>query len=103
MALPALTPSQRTEALEKARAVRKERADLMAHLKAGTLSLTDLLVREDPVVGKLRMRRVLESLPGIGAVRAGHFSRTWVSSERRRVRASALDGAPGSSRFPAQD
>ncbi|MFZ3470377.1 integration host factor, actinobacterial type [Streptomyces sp. 4.24] len=66
MALPKLSPAQRAEALQKAAAVRKERGDLMAALKAGTLPLTDLLAREDNVVGKVRVRRVLESLPGIG-------------------------------------
>ncbi|MFF1301086.1 MULTISPECIES: integration host factor, actinobacterial type [unclassified Streptomyces] len=85
MALPALTPSQRAEALEKAKAVRKERGDLMTQLKAGTLPLTALLAREDAVVGKLRMRRVLESLPGIGAVRAGQLLADLGISESRRV------------------
>ncbi|WP_327687019.1 integration host factor, actinobacterial type [Streptomyces sp. NBC_00467] len=85
MALPALTPSQRTEALEKAMAVRKERADLMTQLKAGTLPLTELLARDDTVVSKLRVRRVLESLPGIGPVRAGQLLADLGISERRRV------------------
>ncbi|MBT2430005.1 integration host factor [Streptomyces sp. ISL-112] len=85
MALSALTPSQRAEALEKAKAVRKERADLMTQLKAGTLPLTDLLAREDAVVGKIRVRRVLESLPGIGAVRAGQLLADLGISESRRV------------------
>jgi hypothetical protein len=85
MALPALTPSQRAEALEKAKAVRKERGDLMAQLKAGDLTLTAQLAREDAVVGKLRMRRVLESLPGIGAVRAGQLLADLGISESRRV------------------
>ncbi|GAA1889497.1 integration host factor, actinobacterial type [Streptantibioticus ferralitis] len=85
MALPPLTPSQRAEALEKAKAVRKERGDLMAALKAGTLPLTDLLARQDTVVGKIRVRRVLESLPGIGAVRAGQLLADLGISESRRV------------------
>lgn len=85
MALPALTPAQRAEALEKAKAVRKERGDLMAALKAGTLPLAALLAREDAVVGKLRVRRVLESLPGIGAVRAGQLVADLRISESRRV------------------
>ncbi|MGV9885041.1 integration host factor, actinobacterial type [Streptomyces sp. NPDC003006] len=85
MALPPLTPSQRAEALEKAKAVRKERGDLMAALKAGTLPLTDLLARQDTVVGKIRVRRVLESLPGIGAVRAGQLLTDLGISESRRV------------------
>ncbi|MGW6095037.1 integration host factor, actinobacterial type [Streptomyces sp. NPDC055157] len=85
MALPALTPSQRAEALQKAKAVRKERGDLLTQLKAGTLPLTDLLARKDAVVGKIRVRRVLESLPGIGTVRAGQLLSDLGISESRRV------------------
>ncbi|MCJ1676203.1 integration host factor [Streptomyces sp. APSN-46.1] len=85
MALPKLSPAQRAEALQKAAAVRKERGDLMAALKAGTLPLTDLLAREDNVVGKVRVRRVLESLPGIGSVRAGQLLSDLGISESRRV------------------
>lgn len=85
MALPALTPTQRAEALQKAAAVRKERADLLAELQAGTLSLADLLSREDTVVGKIRVRRLLESLPGIGPVRAGQLLADLHVSEARRV------------------
>lgn len=66
MALPALTPAQRAEALQKAAAVRKERGELMAALKSGDLPLETLLERGGAVVGKIRVRRVLESLPGIG-------------------------------------
>ncbi|MCZ4122801.1 integration host factor, actinobacterial type [Streptomyces sp. H39-S7] len=85
MDLPALTPSQRAQALEKAKAVRKERGDLMAQLKAGTLPLTDLLSRKDAVVGKIRVRRLLESLPGIGAVRARQLLADLGIAESRRV------------------
>lgn len=85
MALPKLSPAQRSEALRKAAAVRKERGELMAALKAGDLSLGALLGREDSVVGKVRVRRVLESLPGIGSVRAGQLLADLGISESRRV------------------
>ncbi|MEU9419642.1 integration host factor, actinobacterial type [Streptomyces sp. NPDC051000] len=85
MALPALTPTQRAEALQKAVAVRKERGELLAELKAGTLPLSDLLEREDPVVGKIRMRRLLESLPGIGPIRAEQLLAELRVSGARRV------------------
>ncbi|MGW6971896.1 integration host factor, actinobacterial type [Streptomyces sp. NPDC054952] len=85
MALPALTPTQRAEALQKAAAVRKERGHLLAELKAGTLPLADLLAREDAVVGKIRVRRLLESLPGIGVVRAGQLLADLRVSDSRRV------------------
>lgn len=57
-----LAPAERAEALQKAAALRKERGKLMAALKAGTLPLATLPAREDAVVGKVRVRRVLESL-----------------------------------------
>ncbi|MFF2189653.1 integration host factor, actinobacterial type [Streptomyces sp. NPDC058155] len=85
MALPALTLSQRAQALEKALAVRRERADLLAALKSGALTLPALLAREDDVVGKLRVRRVLESLPGIGTIRAGQLLTDLGISDKRRV------------------
>ncbi|MFF5090351.1 integration host factor, actinobacterial type [Streptomyces niveus] len=85
MALPALTLSQRAQALEKALAVRRERADLLAALKSGALTLPSLLTREDDVVGKLRVRRLLESLPGIGAIRAGQLLTDLGISDKRRV------------------
>lgn len=85
MALPKLSPAQRAEALQKAAAVRKERGDLMAALKAGNLPLAALLERDDSVVGKIRVRRVLESLPGIGSVRAGQLLSDLGISESRRV------------------
>ncbi|MFF4795454.1 integration host factor, actinobacterial type [Streptomyces sp. NPDC001276] len=85
MALPTLTPAQRAEALKKAAAVRRERGELLAQMKAGDLSLTVLLEREDSVVGKVRVRRLLESLPGIGSVRAGQLLADLGISESRRV------------------
>ncbi|MEV8426558.1 integration host factor, actinobacterial type [Streptomyces niveus] len=85
MALPPLTLSQRAAALEKALSVRRERADLMTALKSGDLTLPALLAREDDVVGKLRVRRLLESLPGIGSIRAGQLLTDLEISERRRV------------------
>lgn len=85
MALPALTPAQRAEALKKASVVRKERAAVLTELKEGKVSLQEILERKDAVVGKTSARRLLESLPGIGKVRAGQLITDLGISERRRV------------------
>ncbi|MFD3776392.1 integration host factor, actinobacterial type [Streptomyces sp. NPDC058612] len=85
MSMPVLTPAQRAEAQRKAAAVRKERSELMAALKAGELPLTALLKRDDAVVGRIRVRRVLQSLPGIGAVRAGRLLTDLSISDTRRI------------------
>ncbi|MCX4516047.1 integration host factor [Streptomyces sp. NBC_01619] len=85
MALPSLTEEQRSQALAKALENRKERATLLAQLKSGSLSLEKVLNREDQVVARIPVRRVLESLPGIGRARAGHLLHDLGISPRRRV------------------
>ncbi|MFD4973462.1 integration host factor, actinobacterial type [Streptomyces sp. NPDC058424] len=85
MALPKLTAEARAEALKKATAVRKERGDILAALKDGKISLKEVLERDDTVVGKTYVRRLLEALPGIGKVRAGQLLADLGISERRRV------------------
>ncbi|MGW0670697.1 integration host factor, actinobacterial type [Streptomyces sp. NPDC002746] len=85
MALPTLTAEARAEALKKAAAVRKERGEILAQLKDGKVTLEDMLAREDAVVGKVFVRRLLESLPGIGKVRAAQLLDDLDISESRRV------------------
>ena len=43
MALPTLTPEQRTQALAKAAEARKKRAELKGELKSGKRTLEDVL------------------------------------------------------------
>ncbi|WP_344497336.1 integration host factor, actinobacterial type [Streptomyces enissocaesilis] len=85
MVLPELSPAQRAEALEKAAAVRKERSALMAGLKDRKVSLEDVLAREDTVATRTPVKRLLKSLPGIGAVRAGQLLEELDIPEGRRV------------------
>ncbi|MBT2509417.1 integration host factor [Streptomyces sp. ISL-98] len=85
MALPPLTPEARAEALKKAAAVRKERGAVLEALKTNKVTLKEVLEREDSVVGKVYVRRLLESLPGIGKVRALQLLADLDISERRRV------------------
>jgi hypothetical protein len=87
MALPTLTPEQRQQALEKAAVARKKRAELKGELKSGTTSLKDVLDRSgDDIVGKLKVSSVLESLPGVGKVRAQKLMEELGISASRRVR-----------------
>ena len=87
MPLPTLTPEQRREALAKAAEARKKRAALKEQLKSGQLNLRDVLGRrEDEVVGKMRVSSVLESLPGVGKVRARKLMERLDISSSRRVR-----------------
>jgi len=84
---PALTPEQRQAALEKAARVRRERAEVKEKLKLGSLSLDELLSKADgdETVGKMKVVSVLESLPGLGKVKARRLMETVGISESRRL------------------
>ena len=88
MPLPPLTPEQRAAALEKAAAARKARAELRDRLKHASASLSDDLAsgETDDVVGKMRVSAVLESMPGVGKVRAQRIMEKLGISPSRRVR-----------------
>ena len=87
MALPTLTPEQRQQALEKAAIARKKRAELKGQLKAGNKTLKDVLSSSaDDTVGKMKVSNVLESLPGVGKVRARKLMEKLDISASRRIR-----------------
>ncbi len=85
---PKLDPAQRQAALEKAAAARRQRAELKEKLKAGSLSLKELFDRgdRDEILAKLKVVSVLESLPGVGKVRARRLMQELDISESRRLR-----------------
>jgi hypothetical protein len=88
LSLPPLSPEQRAAALRKAAAARKERSELKERLKRGDLTLAEVIDagESSEVVAKTRVSAVLESLPGIGKVRAEKLMRELNISESRRVR-----------------
>jgi S13-like H2TH domain len=67
---PPLSPEQRAAALEKAKEARAARAEIKARLKMGTLTLRKALDSDDANIGKLKVVSLLESLPGVGKVKA---------------------------------
>ncbi|MFF8280023.1 integration host factor, actinobacterial type [Streptomyces lateritius] len=83
--LPTLTPEQRAEALAKAARVRKDRGEMLGDLKAGRISLLDVLNRDDETARQTRALHLLQSLPGIGKVRARRHLIDLGISENRRV------------------
>ena len=84
---PPLTEEQRRQALEKAAIARRKRAELKEQLKRGGTTLGDLLERTgDEIVGKMKVSTVLESLPGVGRVRAKKIMERLEISESRRMR-----------------
>jgi signal recognition particle GTPase len=105
MALPpTLSPEQRQAALEKAGIARRERAELKEKLKMGSVNLKELLAlaEANEIVGKMKVLAVLESLPGVGKVKARRTMEDIGISETRRVRglgdqqrSKLLDAFPG--------
>lgn len=85
---PALTEEQRAAALEKAAQARKVRAELKESLKMGSISLSEVFdkAESDDVVGKLKVLALLESLPGVGKVKARRKMDEIGISDTRRVR-----------------
>ena len=88
MAQPfSISDEVRREALIKAAKVLRERSELRVQLKAGDISLSDLLDRlDDDTVGKMKILAVLESLPGVGKVKARRAMERIGISESRRLR-----------------
>ena len=84
---PQLSPEQRQAALDKAGAARRQRAELKEKLKMGSTSLKELfdLADKDEIVGKMKVLTVLESLPGLGKVKARRLLEECEISETRRI------------------
>lgn len=85
---PQLTDEQRQAALAKAAEVRRARAEMKERLKMGSLSLGELLAASDGdnVIAKTKVLSVLESLPGVGKVKARRTMEEIGIAESRRVR-----------------
>ena len=86
MALPKLTDAQRADALKKAAKARQERAKLREEIKSGKMSFAQVMKKsDDPVVARMRVATLLESLPGFGKAKAAKIMSELEISESRRV------------------
>ena len=88
MSLPPLTPEERAAGLEKAARVRRERAEVKDRLKHGQATLPDVLEQSatDDVIGKMKVSALLESMPGVGKIRARQLMERYGIAESRRIR-----------------
>ncbi|WP_394942545.1 integration host factor, actinobacterial type [uncultured Ilumatobacter sp.] len=82
---PQLTPEQRAAALIKAGEARVARAQIKARLKMGSMSLVEALDSNDVNVGKIKVVSMLESLPGVGKVKARRLMDEIGIADNRRV------------------
>ncbi|NND74857.1 MAG: integration host factor [Ilumatobacter sp.] len=82
---PQLTPEQRAAALVKAAEARAARAEIKARLKMGSMSLREALESDDVNVGKLKVVSLMQSLPGVGKVKARRLMEEIGIADNRRV------------------
>ncbi len=88
MVLPQLTAAERSAALLKAAAARKVRAELREKLKNNELSLQEAFnkISENEAVGKMKVIALLESMPGVGKIRAENLMQKIGIANSRRLR-----------------
>ena len=88
MALPPLTAEQRAAALAKAAEARRIRAEVKNRLKHSGASIGEVIARgqSDDVIGKMKVSALLESMPGVGKVRAAEIMERIQIAANRRVR-----------------
>jgi hypothetical protein len=86
--LPVMSDEQRTAALARAAEARRTRAEVKELLKTGSLTLAELLVRadEDDLVGGIKVDALLESMPGMGKVKAKRLMESLGIAANRRLR-----------------
>ena len=85
---PVLTEAQRKDALVKAAHARRVRAELKERLKMGSVELSQVLdlADRDDIVGKTKALAVIESLPGVGKVKARRMMEEIGIADSRRLR-----------------
>jgi hypothetical protein len=88
MSLPTLTAEQRADALRKATEARADRAFAKAQLKTGDRTLPGFLKDADTedVFAKMKVSALLESMPGVGKVKAAQIMERLGIDSSRRVR-----------------
>lgn len=86
MALPNLSDADRKAALKKAAEARQKRAELRAKIKGGDVSFAQVMARGgDPIVARMKVSTLLESLPGYGKAKAAKIMEELEISASRRV------------------
>jgi hypothetical protein len=86
--LPPQTPEGREAALNKAAVARQQRAIVRHRLKFAGASITEVMLQGqgDDAIGRMKVTALLESMPGIGKVRAREIMEQVGVAENRRVR-----------------
>lgn len=87
MPVPQLTPEERQQALEKAKIARSKRAQVREELKTGKITLEQVLaMQDDPIVGRMKVSALIETLPGYGKAKAEKIMKELEIAESRRLK-----------------
>ncbi|NBR93447.1 MAG: integration host factor [Actinobacteria bacterium] len=88
MEVPRLTADERAAALQRAAEARRVRADVKADLKSGKRTLEEVIAlgKSDDFIGKMKVRALIEALPGVGKVRAAALMEKIGIAPSRRIR-----------------
>jgi transposase len=88
VALPILTPEQRQAALEKAAQARQLRAEVKNRLKNSGATLAEVIQesKANEIIAKLKVKDLLQSMPGVGKVRAQEIMQRIGIADSRRLR-----------------
>ena len=95
---PKLSPEERAAARAAATAARRARALIKEKLRSSEVSIFDVINSAESALQKMRVRELLESVPGVGKLRAAAImERAKISSTRRvaglgRIQISQLRG-----------
>ena len=81
------TPEQRAEALKRAAELRVARAEYLGRVKSGEVGIAEALAEDkgNPVVGRIKAKKLLMALPGVGAAKAQSAMTAIGIAESRRV------------------
>lgn len=86
MALPKLSDADRQAALKKAAEARQKRAELRVKIKSGKMTFAEAMAQDsDPIVARMKVSTLLESLPGYGKAKASRLMEELEISSNRRV------------------
>jgi len=84
---PQLTPEERSRALAKAKESRQVRAAVKVRVKTGELSIAAVIemAKDDQAVAKMRVLELIESMSGVGKIRAKSILERLDISLTRRI------------------
>lgn len=86
--LPEQTPEARVAALQKAADARQARALVKHRLKFGGGSITEIMMQGqvDDAIGRMKVSALLQSMPGVGKVKAQSIMDSLGIAATRRIR-----------------